>query len=80
MVTARKPVHRTHPSRRETPAEKFERARKEPVGTPIRLTKADARYILRKLAGSDPNAPRGEEVIQAVRGDWGERFDILTKR
>jgi hypothetical protein len=78
MVTARKP--RTKPAHRESPAEKFERLRAEPVGAPIRLTKADARYILRKLAGSDPHAPRGEEVIMSVRGDWGERLNLLSKR
>ncbi len=79
MVTARKP-HTRSPHRRETPAEKFERVRSEPVGTPMKLTKTDARYFLRKLAGSDPHAPRGEEVIKSVRGDWGERLDLLNKR
>ena len=78
MVTSRRP--RTQPSRRETPAEKFERVRAEPVGTPLKLTKAEAGYILRRLAGSDPHAPRGEEVIMSVRGDWGARLDLLSKR
>ena len=78
MVTARKP--RTPNPRRETPAEKLERLRAEPVGTPIKLTKAEARYFLRRLAGSDPHAPRGEEVIMSVRGDWGERLNLLHKK
>lgn len=79
MVTARRARVQPH-RRRETPPEKFERVRAEPVGTPIKLTKADARYFLRKLAGSDPHAPRGEDVIKSVRGDWGERLDLLNKR
>ncbi len=79
MVTARRPTAGRH-RRRETPTEKFERVRREPVGTPMKLTKADARYILRKLAGSDPRAPRGEEVVKSVRGDWSERLNLLNKR
>jgi hypothetical protein len=79
MVTARKPRRPARATHRETSAEKFARIRKERVGTHVRLSKADARYILRRLAGSDPHAPRGEDVIQNVRGDWGERLDILSK-
>jgi hypothetical protein len=79
MVTARK-ARPGRSRRRETPQEKFERVRREPVGTPMKLTKAEARYFLTKLAGSDPRAPRGRDVIKAVRGDWGERLDLLTKR
>lgn len=80
MVISRKQKPKTPPSRRETPAEKFERVRAEPIGTPIRLSKREARYFLRRLAGNDPHAPRGEEVIMSVRGDWGDRLDLLSKR
>lgn len=79
MVTARRPAVRPI-RRRETPPEKFERVRREPVGTPMKITKADARYFLRKLAGRDAHAPRGKDVIMSVRGDWGERLDLLSKR
>jgi hypothetical protein len=78
MVTARRP--KAKPRRRATLAEKFERVSAEPIGTPLKLTKREARYFLRKLAGSDPHAPRGEEVIMSVRGDWGERLNLLGKR
>jgi hypothetical protein len=79
MVTARRTRLERHP-RRETPQEKFERLRREPVGTPMKLSKADARYILRRLAGSNPRAPHGKDVIKSVRGDWSERLDLLSKR
>jgi len=79
MVTARRARVGRH-RHRETPQEKFERVRREPVGTPMKLTKAEARYFLRRLAGSEPRAPRGEDVIKAVRGNWGERLDLLNKR
>ena len=73
MVSSRK--SRTAPGhpRRETLAEKFERIRAEPVGTPIpKLTKREARYFLKRLAGSDPDAPSGEEVMRDFYGDWSE--------
>ncbi len=45
----------------------------EPPSTPIgKLTKREARYFLKKLAGSDPNAPSGEEVMRDFYGDWSE--------
>jgi len=53
-------------------AEKFDRVMAEPVGTPMRLTKREARYFLKRLAGSDPDAPSGEQVMNDFYGDWCE--------
>ena len=55
--------------RKETLEEKFERLMSEPVSAPIgKLTKREARYFLRKLAGSDPDSPWGVEVLREFRG------------
>ena len=54
-------------------AEKFERVMAEPPETPFpKLTKREARYFLKRLAGSDPKAPSGEEVMRDFYGDWSE--------
>ncbi len=79
MVAARKPKA-TSPRKRETLEEKFDRLMAEPVGTPTQLTKREALYFLKRLAGSDPDAPSSEEVFRNFWGDWGERPDVLTRR
>ena len=72
MVVSRRPAPKA-PPHRETLAAKFTRVMAEPSGTPIgKLTKREARYFLKKIAGSDPNAPSGEEVMRAFYGDWSE--------
>jgi hypothetical protein len=73
MVTVRK-ARKPAPSRhRETLAEKFERVLAEPIDAPFpKLTKREARYFLRRLAGSDPDAPSGEQVMRDFWGDWSE--------
>lgn len=75
MVTARKPAKK-HTARRETLAEKFDRVTAEPIGAPVKLTKREARYFLRRLAGSDPNAPSGEDVMRNFYGDWAEDANV----
>ncbi len=71
MVTARKP--RTQKPRRETIAEKFERVMAESPETPFpKLTKREALYFLRQLAGSDPHAPSSKDVL---RDFWGDAAD-----
>ena len=68
------------PRKRETLEEKFERILAEPVDAPFpKLTKREARYFLRRLAGSKPDAPRGVDVIKNVRGDWSRRYELLTR-
>jgi hypothetical protein len=79
MVASRKPRPTVHKPR-ETLGQKFDRVMREPVGTPAKLTKREARYFLKRLAGSDPHGPSGLDVIQEVRGDWGERLEILEDR
>jgi hypothetical protein len=76
MVASRKP-RKTAASkrRRETLEEKFERVLAEPVGAPMKLTKREALYFLKRLAGSDPNAPSGDEVMRSFYGDWSEDAD-----
>ena len=72
MVASRKPKA-APPKRRETLAEKFDRVMAEPVETPFpELTKREAYYFLKRLAGSDPNAPSGLEVMRDFYGDWSE--------
>ena len=78
MVAARKP--KASPRRHETLEAKFDRVMAEPPGTPMKLTKREASYFLKRLAGSDPDAPSGLEEVDEVRGDWGERLDVLTRR
>ena len=73
MVISRKPRLKSDPPRRETLAEKFERVMAEPPETSFpRLTKREARYFLKRLAGSDPDAPSGEDVMRDFYGDWSE--------
>ena len=73
MVTSRKPRPKTAHPHRETLAEKFERVMAEPPETAFpKLTKREASYFLKRLAGSDPNAPSGEEVMRDFYGDWSE--------
>ncbi len=73
MVTSRKPRSKSDHPRRETVAEKFKRVMAEPPETSFpRLTKREARYFLKRLAGSDPNAPSGEETMRDFYGDWSE--------
>ncbi len=80
MVASRKPKVPAR-KRPETLAQKFERILVEPIGTPFpRMTKREARYFLRRLAGSDPDAPSGAEVVREIRGDWGDRLDALENR
>ena len=71
MVASRKP-NPAPPKRRETLAEKFDRVMAEPVGVPLKFTKREARYFLKRLAGSDPDAPSGLEVMRDFYGDWSE--------
>ena len=72
MVVSRRPAPKA-PPHRETLAAKFTRVMAEPPGTPfLKLTKREARYFLRKLAGSDPDAPSGEEVMRNFYGDWAD--------
>ena len=78
MVAAQKP--KASPRRHETLEAKFDRVMAQPPGTPMKLTKREASYFLKRLAGSDPDAPSGEEVMREFRGDWGERPDVLTRR
>jgi hypothetical protein len=43
----------------------------EPPETPFpKLTKREALYFLRKLAGSNPAAPAGRDVMREFWGDW----------
>ena len=57
------------PRKRETLEEKFERILAEPVDAPFpKLTKREARYFLRRLAGSNPNAKPGDEVVREFYG------------
>lgn len=45
----------------------------EPAEAPFpKLTKREARYFLKRLAGSDPDAPSGEQVMREFWGDWSE--------
>ena len=70
MVAARKP--KASPRRHETLEAKFDRVMAEPPGTPMKLTKREASYFLKRLAGSDPDAPSGEQVL---RDFWGDGSD-----
>lgn len=73
MVTSRKPRPKTVHPRRETLSEKFERVMANRPETPFpKLTKREARYFLKRLAGSDPGAPSGEKVMRDFYGDWSE--------
>jgi hypothetical protein len=75
MVASRKPKATPH-KRRETLAEKFDRVMAEPEDTPFpKLTKREAYYFLRRLAGSNPSAPSGAEVLRQFWGDWSEDKD-----
>jgi len=77
MVTSRKPRPKTGHPRRETLAEKFERILAEPVGTPFpKMTKREARYFLKRLSGSDPDAPSGEQVMHDFYGDWSDDTEL----
>lgn len=77
MVESRRPKAAPH-KRRETLAGKFARVMAEPVGVPIKLTKREARYFLKQLAGSDPDAPSGLEVMRDFYGDWSEDDEPTT--
>lgn len=70
MVASRKPRKTAAPKRRrETLEQKFERIRALPPGASIpKLTRREAVYFLRRLAGANPNAPSGEEVVRILRG------------
>ena len=70
MVAARKP--KASPHRHETLEAKFDRVMAEPPGTPMKLTKREASYFLKRLAGSDPDAPSGEEVMREFWGDGSD--------
>jgi hypothetical protein len=81
MVTSRKPRPKSGRPRRETLAQKFERILAEPLGTPFpKMTKREARYFLKRLSGSDPDAPSGEEVMREFYGDWSEDEDTEMDR
>lgn len=71
MVASRKPKPKTAAHRRpETLAEKFERVMAEPPDTPFpALTKRDGYYFLKRLAGSNPDAPSSTEVLHEFWGD-----------
>ena len=57
------------PRKRETLEAKFQRVLSEPVDAPFpKLTKREARYFLRRLAGSNPNAKPGDEVLREFYG------------
>ena len=72
MVASRKP-RSAPPKRRETLAEKFERVMAEPPDAPFpKLSKREAMYFLKRLAGSNPNAPSSEQVLRDFWGDWSE--------
>ena len=72
---------RAETGRKETLEEKFQRLRAEPIGAPIpKLTKREARYFLTRLAGSDPKARPGAEMVRDIRGDWGDRMDLIARK
>ncbi|MEX2245860.1 MAG: hypothetical protein WEC75_04155 [Dehalococcoidia bacterium] len=78
MVASRKPktaAKRRH--KRETLEEKFQRILSEPVGTPTKLTKREALYILRRVweTGDPASSPPGDEVIKRFYGLWPEPDD-----
>ena len=74
MVTTRKSKSKTTAKRRssvrrETLEEKFQRILSEPVDAPFpKLTKREARYFLRRMAGNDPNAKPGDQVMREFYG------------
>jgi hypothetical protein len=73
MVASRKPRKATAGRHRETVEEKFQRLLALPVDSPMpKLTKSEARYFLKRLAGSNPDAPSGAEVMAEFYGDWAE--------
>jgi hypothetical protein len=78
MVSSSKPRTRTKraPRKRETLPQKFDRIMTEPADAPFpKLTKREAYYFLRRLAGSNPDAPPSEEVLRDFWGDWSEDED-----
>ena len=54
--------------------EKFARVMAEPPDAPLpQLTKREAIYFLKHLAGSDPKARRSADVLREF---WGEADDV----
>ncbi|HYM15154.1 MAG TPA: hypothetical protein VEZ14_06310 [Dehalococcoidia bacterium] len=73
MVASRKPRKATPGHPRETLEETFQRLIALPLDAPFpKLTEREARYFLQRLAGSNPAAPSGIEVLRAFYGDWSE--------
>ena len=77
MVTTRKPKSNTAAGpkggarkKRETLEEKLDRILKEPVGTPVKLNKREARALLRRVAGNHPHAKPGDQVVKEFYGLW----------
>lgn len=54
--------------KRETIDQLMERIMSEPIGTPLNITKRQAIAVLRRLAGSDPDARPGQEIIDEFYG------------
>jgi hypothetical protein len=75
MVASRRPrkQEKAPPKRRETLEELFDRVMSQPADAPFpKLTKAQAKYFLLRLWGSDPDGPPGDEVVKRFYGLWPE--------
>ncbi len=79
MVASRKPRPRTKGERRpgETLEQMFQRTLRARVGTRHAFSKAEARYVLRRLweTGDPASSPPGDEVVKRFYGLWPEPAD-----
>ena len=58
----------------ETIPDRLKKLLKEPVGTPVSLSRTEAVELAKRLFGSDKSLPRGDEYVAKVRGDWTLRL------
>jgi hypothetical protein len=75
MVSTRKPKSRKMGERRpgESLEDMFQRLLANDSPQRHRFTKAEARYVGRRLwETGDPTSPSGEEVMRDFYGDWSE--------
>jgi hypothetical protein len=72
MVTSRKRKRDTGRRRREPIEDKFQRILSEPLDAPIKITKREALYMLRRLweTGDPDSGPPGDEQVKRFYGLW----------
>lgn len=69
MTTSRKTPSRPR-RKRETMDETLDRILAQPPGAPMKFTKPEAKAMLRRLFGREPEGPPGDEVVKRAFGLW----------